>query len=119
MRFLIHDHDTKFSAAFDQVFVSEGVEIVLTPYQAPKANAFAERWVRTVRTECLAQLLIWNERHLRRVLAEYVTYYNKRRPHQGLDQQSPVRREPEPREGKIVHRNVLGGILRDYYREAA
>ena len=68
MRFLIHDRDRKFTTNFDQVFVSEGMEIVRTPFRAPKANAIAERWVRSVRHECLDQLLILNQRHLRRVL---------------------------------------------------
>jgi len=72
--FLIHDRDTKFTAPFDTVFASEGVEVVLTPYHAPDANAFAERWIRSVRHECLDQLLILNETHLRRVLTEYIDY---------------------------------------------
>src|SRR5579859_3923619 len=118
MRFLIHDHDTKFAASFDQVFASEGVEIVLTPYQAPKANAVAERWVRSVREECLDHLLILNQRHLRRVLAEYVQYYNAARPHQGLEQQSPLPFPPR-QTGSVACRDVLGGIIHDYYRQAA
>jgi putative transposase len=118
MRFLIHDHDTKFSVAFDNVFLAEGVDIVLTPFQAPKAKAVAERWVRSVRQECLDQLLILNQRHLWRMLTEYVTYYNSARPHQGLGQQSPIPTLPS-RQGTIRCRNVLGGILHDYYREAA
>jgi putative transposase len=81
MRFLIHDRDTKFSTAFDTVFISEGIQIVLTPFQAPKANAYADRWVRSMREECLDQLLIVNQRHRRRVLAGYVAYYNAARPH--------------------------------------
>ena len=89
-RFLIHDRDTKFSASFEAVFASEGIETVLTPFRAPNANAVAERWVRSVRAECLDQLLILNETHLRRVLIEYVDYYNQSRPHQGLEQQAPL-----------------------------
>jgi transposase InsO family protein len=92
--------------------------MVRTPFQAPKANAVAERWVRSVREECLDHLLILNQRHLGRVLKEYVDYYNAARPHQGLCQQSPI---PAPRsfEGCIHCRDVLGGILHDYSREAA
>ena len=118
MRFLIHDHDTKFSAAFDNVFVAKGIDIVLTPFHAPKANAVAERWVRSVRQECLDHLLILSQRHLRSVLTEYTRYYNTARPHQGLDQQIPIPILPS-REGSIHCRDVLAGIIHDYYREAA
>jgi putative transposase len=119
IRFLIHDHDTKFTYSFDTVFEAEGIEIVNIPYQAPNANAIAERWVRSVREECLDHLIILNERHLRRVLQEYVDYYNARRPHQGLEQDSPLGFEHGTWESPIRCRNVLGGIIRDYYREAA
>jgi hypothetical protein len=87
--------------------------------QPPNANAFAERWGRSVRDECLDRVIILNERHLRRVLRDYVAYYNARQPHQGLDQDSPLGLEPALTEGLIRYRNVLGGIIRDYYREAA
>jgi transposase InsO family protein len=70
MRFLIHDRDSKFATNFDQVFVSEGIEIVRTPFRTPRANAVAERWVRSVRQECLDHLLILNQRYLIRVLTE-------------------------------------------------
>jgi len=119
MRYLIHDHDTKFTGVFDSVFEAEGIEIIDIPFEAPNANARAERWVRSVREECLGHLLILNERHLRRVLTEYIAYYNARRPHQGLDQDSPLGLESGIAEGPIRYRNVLGGIIRDYYREAA
>lgn len=118
MRYLIHDHDTKFTGMFDTVFESEGIEIVNIPFEAPNANAIAERWVRSVREECLDKLIILNGRHLRRVLTEYIVYYNTRRPHQGLDQDSPLGLIVST-EGSIRYRNVLGGIIRDYYREAA
>jgi len=84
-RFLIHDRDTKFPAPFDTVFIAEGITIIRTPYQAPNANAVAERWIRSVREECLDKILILNTQHLQRVLIEYVTYFNHARPHQGLD----------------------------------
>ena len=117
--YLIHDHDTKFTESFDAVFESAGVEIVDIPYQAPNANAFAERWVRTVREECLDHLIILNERHLRRVLEEYCAYYNSRRPHQGLAQDSPAGLEVVSTEDPIHCHEVLGGVIRDYYRRAA
>lgn len=118
MRFLIHDRDAKFTASFDQVFASEGIEIVLTPYCAPKANAFAERWVRSVREECLDHLLIVGQRHLRRVLADYGQYYNTARPHQGIQQQAPIP-FPPVQSGSVARRDVLGRIIHDYYRQAA
>jgi transposase InsO family protein len=119
MRYLIHDHDTMFTGLFDTVFESEGIEIVNIPFATPNANAIAERWVRSLREECLDHLIILNERHLHRVLSEYVAYYNARRPHQGIEQDSPLGLELASPEGSIRYRNVLGGIIRDYYREAA
>ena len=118
-RFLIRDRDAKFPAGFDAVIRSEGVEIVRTPYRSPRANAVAERWVGTARRECLDQLLILSERHLRRVLTAFVAYYNERRPHQGLQQQCPVPLAPDSGDGRIARRDVLTGIIHDYYREAA
>lgn len=118
-RFLIHDRDAKFTSSFDTVFASESVEIIRTPYRAPNANAFAERWVRTVRNECLDHLLTINEGHLRRVLIEYVEYYNHRRAHQGMGQRIPVRptEELHTTRGSIGRRDVLGGMIHDYYQE--
>jgi transposase InsO family protein len=118
-RFLIHDRDAKFPPTFDAVFASEGVAIVRTPYRTPTANAFAERWVESVRAECLDHLLIVNEAHLRHVLASYVAHYNQARPHQGLGQQTPVPFAPSARAGPIRRRDVLGGLIHEYDREAA
>jgi hypothetical protein len=115
LRFLIHDNDTKFSQSFDVVFQSEGFHVIHTPYSAPNANAFAERWVRSAREECLDLILILNAAHLRRVLIEYIGYYNTARPHQGINQQSPIPYSL-PSSGTIQCRNVLGGIIHDYYR---
>ena len=113
---LIRDNDKKFPNSFDTVFESEGINVIRIPYFAPNANAFAERFVRTVRQEILDKVLVINEAHLRRVLNEFLLYYNQRRPHQGLEQQSPIER-PEPlTEGLIRKRQVLGGIINDYFR---
>jgi putative transposase len=90
IRFLIRDNDKKFTDAFDMVFCSEGIDVILTPYRAPNANAFAERWIRSVREECLDKVLIINQAHLRRVMREYVAFFNTARPHQGINQQIPV-----------------------------
>ena len=116
LRCLIRDNDKKFTLSFDAVFESEGIKILRTPYQAPNANSYAERWVRSVREESLDHILILNETHLRRVLDEFTNYYNTRRPHQGLDQQSPVARTPPEDTGPVTYRQVLGGIIHDYYR---
>ena len=119
MTFLIHDRDTKFTRSFDRIFLSEGIDIVLTPYRAPKANAVAERWIRSLREECLDHLLIVNERHLHRVVSEYVKFYNEARPHQGLEQQTPIPDGRRGRDGCIHRREVLGGLLNDYHRQVA
>ena len=113
---LIRDNDSKYTDSFDTVFESEGINIIRTPFKAPNANSFAERWVKTLRVECLDNLLVVNESHLLRVLTEYVDYYNSRRPHQSLNQQSPVP-SPTPEPSGLIHRRkILGGIINDYYR---
>ena len=104
---------------FHTVFTSEDVMIIRTPVRAPNANAFAERWVRTVREECLDRIVILNERHLHRVLTTYVKYYNHVRPHQGIDQRCPIPLESAARDGPIERRDILGGVIHDYYRRAA
>ena len=114
---LIHDNDTKFSQSFDVVFQSEGFHVIHTPYSAPNANAFAERWVRSVRDECLDHILILSALHLRRVLLEYIDgYYNIARPHQGIGQRFPIPNESLEATGSIQRRKILGGIINDYYR---
>ena len=113
---LIHDRDSKYTQVFDDVFQSEDIHIIRTPVKAPNANAFAERFVRSLREEILDHVLIINETHLRNVLNEYLAYYNERRPHQGLDQQSPIPRPSCQPDGKITRRKVLGGIINDYNR---
>ena len=90
IRFLIRDRDSKYSGHFDEVFRSEGIRIVRTPVRAPKANAIAERFVRTIRSQCLDWLLILNRRHLERVLRVYVEHYNRERPHRALRLAPPL-----------------------------
>ena len=90
-----------------------------TPYRAPTANAIAERWIGSVRRECLDHLLIVSEAHLRHVLTAYVAHYNEARPHQGLDQRTPVPPAVGSGQGPIQRRDRLGGLLREYEREAA
>jgi transposase InsO family protein len=99
IRVLIRDRDSKYSCRFDDVFGSEGIRIVKTPVRAPSANAIAERFVRTVRSECLDWLLIVNQRHLDRVLRDYADHYNRERPHRALELRPPTadqRRETSP-----------------------
>jgi transposase InsO family protein len=117
-RFLIRDRDSKYAASFDAVLASEGIEVILTPVQAPRANAFAERWVRTVRAECLDWTLVLGRRHLERILRTYVAHYNTQRPHRGLDLQTPDPRsypagEP-PDRLRVQGREVLGGLIHEY-----
>jgi len=120
VRFLIRDRDGKYSGPFDEVFRSEGIRIVKTPVRAPKANAIAERFVRTVRTECLDWLLILNRRHLEHVLRVYVDHYNRERPHRAHELRPPdyERRGPTCSD-EIRRRDRLGGLIHEYYRAAA
>jgi len=115
LRFLIRDRDSKFTDVFDNVFKSAGFHVIHTPLRAPNANAYAELWIRTVREECLDHLLIMNQAHLEQVLDSYIDYYETSRPHQGLDQQTPIPSEPVPYSGQVRKRDVLGGIINDYY----
>lgn len=118
-RYLIHDRDRTFPASFDTVFATEAVEIIRTPYRAPNANAVAERWIRSAREECLDHLLILNERHLQRVLTAYSDHFNHRRPHQALDQRRPVPAARGPATGVVQRRDILGGLIHEYERDAA
>lgn len=117
-RSLIHDRDSKIPPSFDAVFHSEGVAVVKSPYPAPTANTIPERWVGSVRRECLDHLLVVSETHLRPVLTAYLAYYNEARSHQGLGQRTPVPPSAGSRYGPIRWRDRLGGLLGEYYREA-
>jgi putative transposase len=120
VRFLIRDRDAKFSGPFDEVFRTEGVRVIRTPVRSPKANAFAERLVKTVRRECLDHLLIFGQRHLRWVLREYLRPYNQERPHRGLSLETPEPRAARNRgDGEIVRVDRLGGLIHEYQRTAA
>ena len=121
VRFVIRDRDSKYSGSFDEVLRTEGVEVVKTPIRAPKANAFAERWVRTARGECLDHLLVLGRRHLERVLREFVGHYNAQRPHRGLRLARPSSPTPSSwvGSGAVRRRDRLGGMIHEYYREVA
>jgi putative transposase len=114
-RLLIHDRDNKFSRACDEVFRTEGLRVIRTPIQAPNANAYAERWVRTLRADCLDRIFILGRRHLEHVLHVYRKHYNRHRPHRALDLLPPNGRDPialDPEIGSqhIRRRDLLGGL---------
>jgi transposase InsO family protein len=115
-RFLIHDRDSKFSHAFDEVFRSEGIKVIRTPIRAPQANAYAERFIRTVRGECLDWLLIFGRRHLEHVLSIYVTHYNRDRPHRALALVPPeaLSGGDPPVATTIERHDLLGGLIHEY-----
>jgi putative transposase len=123
-RYLIRDRDAKFTAAFDAVFGASGIDVVKIPPRAPRANAYAERWVRTVRAECLDWTLVWNERQLHRVLTEYLRHYNTVRPHRSLNLQPPRPAsrlslvEPGTTASSVQRVDVLGGLIHEYRRAA-
>ena len=120
-KFLIRDRAGQFTGAFDAVFAAEGIRILRSPPQAPRANAICERLIGTLRREVLDRLLIVNERHLRQVLTEYLQHYNAARPHRALGQVTPAQADtspPEPvnlAEHRIRRKQVLGGLTCEYY----
>jgi transposase InsO family protein len=123
-RFLIRDRDAKLTAAFDAVFAAAGMQTIRIPPRAPRANAYAERWVRTVRAECLDWTLIWNRPHLQRVLTRYVGHNNTGRPHRGIDLEIPVPAPLAtvttllPAAARVERVDVLGGLIHEYRRAA-
>jgi hypothetical protein len=119
LEFLVRDNDGKFTRGFDTVFNTEGIRVIRTPVRAPKANAVAERFVGTVRRECLDWLLITNRRHLQHVLREFVDHYNGHRPHRALELSPPEPRHPPPTRtsppaAAIRRHDRLGGLIHEY-----
>src|SRR5712691_10813853 len=122
VRFLVHDRESKFPGSFDEVFRSEGAEVILTPIRAPNANAYAERWIETAPAECLDWSLIMGRRHLDRTLRAYTEHYNRERPHRGLRLAAPQAARGNPAPGhprEVRRRDVLGGLIHEYHRVAA
>ena len=120
-RFLIRDRDSKFTSDFDAVFADAEIRIIRTPARAPRANAYAERWIGTLRRECLDHLLITGPRHLALVLSEYIDHYNTHRPHRSLHQHPPAGRTTPPppdRATRPLRRDRLGGLLHEYLQVA-
>jgi transposase InsO family protein len=126
-RFLVRDRDSKFTRALDDVFAADGVQVITTPIQAPNANAYAERWIRTVRAECLDWMLIWGRRHLAGVLDGYVRHYNDQRPHRSLEFRPPTvsnvesgaRSAAVAAATAVQRRDRLGGLVHEYDQVAA
>ena len=121
VRFLIHDRDAKFACAFDALLGSEKIKVIRTPVQAPNANAHMERWVGSVRRECLDRLLIVSRRQLDHVLRVYIHHYNSQRPHRALGlrppdeaTRSPIRVHAGKQALQVRRRDLLGGVIREY-----
>jgi putative transposase len=120
-KFLIRDRAGQVTGSFDAVFTAEGIRILRSPPQAPRANAICERMIGTLRRELLDRLLIVNEHHLRQVLTEYLQHYNTGRPHRALAQLTPAQADSQPpapvnlADHQIRRKQVLGGLTREYY----
>ena len=119
-RYLLHDRDSKYARSFRAIIASGGVEPLALPARSPNLNAYAERWVRSVKEECLSKVILFGERSLRRALSEYVAHYHAERNHQGKSNVLLFPRLTETRRGGPVQcRERLGGLLHYYHQEAA
>jgi transposase InsO family protein len=125
VKYLIRDRDAKFPALFDQILTDAGIKTVLSGIRVPRMNSIMERWVQTCRHELLDRTLIWNENHLRHALHEFETHHNQHRPHQAMNQATPLHAAPEPitDSARITHLNIrrhdrLGGVIHEYQHAA-
>ena len=119
-KFFIRDRDSKFTSAFDEVLTGNGTRVIRTPVRSPRTNSFAERFVGTLRRECLDHVLVLGAPHLRKILTEYAWHYNGHRPHQSLQQEPPLRQPGHVLDitARIEHRQILGGLISEYRRAA-
>lgn len=120
-RFLIRDRDSKFTGASEAVFTASGIKVIKTPVQAPRANAFAERWIGSPRRECLDHILLTGSRHPALVLSQYVEHYNTHRPHRSVQQHPPAGRTTVPSSNspiRLLPRDRLGGLIHEYLQVA-
>jgi putative transposase len=120
LRFLLRDRDTKLTNIFDGVFTAEDIDVTKTPPRAPRANAFAERWVGTVRRGCTDRMLIVGERHLAAALSEYASHHNGHRPHRSLGQRPPdsAPHVVDLTAARVHQRPILGGLINEYSQAA-
>jgi putative transposase len=122
--FLLRDHDSRFTRAFDAVFAADGIQILTSPPGAPRANAICERMIGTLRRELLDRVLVVNERHLRRILTSYLHHFNATRPHRTLGQLAPAQTETQPppminlANYQIRRTAILDGVISEYHRAA-
>ena len=116
---VIRDYDTKFTEQFDAVLESAAIEVQRVGPRAPNLNAFVERWIQSIKHECLDRFIVFGERHLEHLVRDYVRYYLDGRPHQGLGNELLTPTGPPPDIGEIVCEQRLGGVLKHYYRQAA
>ena len=119
-RYLIRDRAGQFTSSFDTVFADAGIHVVKIPARCPQANGYAERFVRTIRAELTDRMLIFGQRHLRRILAEYVSHYNEQRPHRGQGLRPPSPRQPAPTDAHapVIRSPILGGLINEYHAAA-
>jgi transposase InsO family protein len=119
VRFVLHDRDASFSAAFDAVFQAAGIRVIRSAVQAPRMNAIMERWIGSCRRELLDRTLVWNQRHLMALLREYEAFYNTHRPHRALNQAAPLRPRPDGVADldhfRVRRRGRAGGVLHEYH----
>ena len=116
-RFVLHDRDASFTAAFDSVFQAAGSRVIRSAVQSPRMNSIMERWIGSCRRELLDRTLIWNQSHLRRILREYETHHNQHRPHRSLGDAAPLKPLPAPvdlEQHRVLRQTRIGGLINEY-----